>query len=46
MGQGGSVHCRILGILLIAEHCKLKPVEFSTEPDTRASVLCLVFTAF
>ena len=34
MGRDGSVHCGMLGILLLAE-----PVEFSVEPDTSTSVL-------
>jgi len=34
MGRGGSVHCGVLGILLLAE-----PVEFSAEPDTNTSIL-------
>ena len=43
MGQGGSVHSGMLGVLNLA-----KPVEFSAEPDT-CTAFCLfrvVFTAF
>ena len=37
IGRGGSVHCRMLGILLIAEPCKVCRV--SAEPDTSTNVL-------
>ena len=41
MGRGGSVHCGMLGILLLAE-----PVEFSAEPDTSTSVLSFPLGAY
>ena len=41
MGWGGSVHCGMLRILLLAE-----PVEFSAEPDTSTSVLSFLLGVY